>query len=290
MNPLLIGAVLGGAYLLFKPKKKMDVQVTHVKGKGGVPVKVVTPASPVTKSQASGVPVRPPSPPGTPKTTQKVGSTYAPPAAMTQIGPGEYQLAPTIITPTGGASTAISTLADVQRALNTLGYMPLLQEDGVNGPKTRANVKQFQSQHGLVVDGSAGPATKAALSAALVDLASGGSGASVGNTVNAPPDAVPAATAPAGAMPLAAAAAANSGPMSAIEVQNTLNRLGTSPPLKADGSIGPKSVAAIKSFQLAHGLVADGVVGPKTRAALRLALQQQDGGEVPMMASWGQWS
>ena len=36
-----------------------------------------------------------------------------------------------------------------------------------------------------------------------------------------------------------------------------------------DGILGPKSIAAIKKFQKANGLVADGIVGPKTAAKLR---------------------
>jgi peptidoglycan hydrolase-like protein with peptidoglycan-binding domain len=35
--------------------------------------------------------------------------------------------------------------------------------------------------------------------------------------------------------------------------------------------MGPKTVAAIKSFQTIHGLTPDGVAGPKTKTALHLA-------------------
>ena len=36
----------------------------------------------------------------------------------------------------------------------------------------------------------------------------------------------------------------------------------------ADGIVGPKTLAAIKAFQKAHGLQVDGIVGPKTTAAM----------------------
>ncbi len=39
-----------------------------------------------------------------------------------------------------------------------------------------------------------------------------------------------------------------------------------------DGILGPKSVAAIKKFQKANGLVADGIVGPKTAAKIGISL------------------
>ena len=38
--------------------------------------------------------------------------------------------------------------------------------------------------------------------------------------------------------------------------------------VKADGNFGPKTEAALRAFQRAHGLVPDGIVGPKTWQAL----------------------
>src|SRR4030095_3141070 len=46
--------------------------------------------------------------------------------------------------------------------------------------------------------------------------------------------------------------------MSNAQVQHALNLTGASPKLQEDGNLGPKSVAAIKSFQAAHGLIPDG--------------------------------
>jgi peptidoglycan hydrolase-like protein with peptidoglycan-binding domain len=53
------------------------------------------------------------------------------------------------------------------------------------------------------------------------------------------------------------------------DLQARLNALGAKPPLKVDGIFGPKTLAAVRAFQEAHGLKADGLVGPKTTAALR---------------------
>lgn len=53
------------------------------------------------------------------------------------------------------------------------------------------------------------------------------------------------------------------------DVQNALNTLGWSPPLKADGILGPLTSNAISSFEGSHGLPVDG----QTSAALRTAIQ-----------------
>lgn len=55
-------------------------------------------------------------------------------------------------------------------------------------------------------------------------------------------------------------------------VQQALNFLGANPQLSVDGIEGPRTRAAIVSFQRQHDLAADGIVGRRTRAALRTAL------------------
>lgn len=262
---LLGGAVGLGLYgysKLSKPKAS-DFQAQQVTGAGGVPLKILTPiASGVTAAQATGKATKPaPKPPGAvraPAVAQVVpgqGTVYAPPKMVTVTTTGQVQLAPILVSPTGSTSVAIGEVLDVQRALNTLGFTPKLKEDGKFGPATSANIKAFQRKNGLAVDGNAGPATKAGLSNAIANLIAGGPTA-----------------------PIAAAAvkavAAGSPPtiVTAKDVQHGLNLLGAKPPLVEDGKPGPKTVAAIKSFQLTHGLTVDGVAGPNTKTALALAL------------------
>jgi peptidoglycan hydrolase-like protein with peptidoglycan-binding domain len=57
---------------------------------------------------------------------------------------------------------------------------------------------------------------------------------------------------------------------SVVTLQKKLKAAGFDPGA-ADGAFGPKTLAAVKGFQKAHGLAADGVVGPKTWSALNKA-------------------
>jgi hypothetical protein len=54
------------------------------------------------------------------------------------------------------------------------------------------------------------------------------------------------------------------------ELQRALSALGY--PLRADGSFGRDTEAAVKTFQRDHGLPADGIVGPRTREAIAKTL------------------
>jgi len=49
--------------------------------------------------------------------------------------------------------------------------------------------------------------------------------------------------------------------------------------IDADGIFGPRTRAAVRSFQQRHDLLVDGVVGPQTRAALARVRGGQQGGE-----------
>ena len=58
----------------------------------------------------------------------------------------------------------------------------------------------------------------------------------------------------------------SAGSESVKSAQEALNKNGAS--LTADGKIGPKTVAAIKSFQKSHGLKVTGKLDAKTKSAL----------------------
>jgi peptidoglycan hydrolase-like protein with peptidoglycan-binding domain len=256
MAPIVLGAVALASFLGYEVyKKKTAVQVQRTVSASGVPVQIVTPIAPVTQAQVTATPS--PAAASSAAVAQVVpgqGTVYAPPKMVDVLGPGLISMAPILVTPTGSSSVAIAGTLDVQKALNTLGYTPRLKEDGKLGPATIANIKNFQKKVGIVVDGSAGPATKAAVSNALATFVSGTS--------------APVATAA-----TAAVAAGKASPVvTAKDVQHALNLLGAKPPLQEDGKPGPKTIAALKSFQLTHGLAVDGVAGPKTKAALSIAL------------------
>ena len=279
MNPLALliggGAIWGISHLLKKPGPEnfQGAPVPSSTALAGTTVHVVTPIPPaVTHAQASATPIKPPIPTAStqqpvPHITTAQGVVYSPPAAVTEIAPGVVQLAPIVISGTPGgtaysSSVAISSLLDVQRALNTLGYRPALNEDGKLGPATIGNIKQFQGKVGITVDGNAGPTTKAKLSEALTKLAASGPGTS----------AVQAAVASDTFTATAPSTAVNTAVVTNKDIQHALNLLGASPPLQEDGALGPKSVAAIKTFQITHGLTPDGVAGPKTKTGLSAAL------------------
>jgi peptidoglycan hydrolase-like protein with peptidoglycan-binding domain len=285
---VMLGAAGAAGYALYKAVKKPgkeDYQTMSVTTSVGVPVTVATPVShAVTVAQVTATPpVKPPTvgkPPPVPTTVPGAGVTYAPPGTITltastgtsaaQSNSQVLQPPPIVVTPSGAASIAVGTVKDVQHALNTLGMAkPPLDEDGKIGPKTIAAIKAFQSKLKLAVDGNAGPATKAALSAALTSLAGGAS--PIGATVqNSRPETGVAQT-PNGTVINTTAALA----MSNKDIQHALNVLGTSPKLDEDDKLGPKSVAAIKTFQTAHGLTPDGIAGAKTKTALQLAIAQK---------------
>lgn len=61
----------------------------------------------------------------------------------------------------------VDDVEGLQRALNALGWTPSLIVDGQYGSLTKTAVKDFQSKHGLAVDGIAGPKTHTSVQSAL---------------------------------------------------------------------------------------------------------------------------
>ena len=113
--------------------------------------------------------------------------------------------------------------------------LPKYGADGDFGKETEAAVRSFQAKHGLAVDGTVGPKTKAKLEAAA-------------NTANRPYP---------GHM-------IKKGSTDTNNIKLIQARVGAA----ADGIFGPKTEAAVKAFQRSHGLGADGIVGLKTWAAM----------------------
>jgi peptidoglycan hydrolase-like protein with peptidoglycan-binding domain len=260
MGPLLIGTVvLGGGYLLYSHFSSTPaLQSIRRLTSSGVPVQVVVPVTntPV-KNGIAVIPV----PNG-----NGPNAVYAPPPAVSIIQSALNKLSstvPAVITPTGASNFTVITNQDVQKALNTLGYAtPKLTVDGNIGPLSIAAIKNFQTLTGMPVTGTADLVTKGALGVALVSLAATGSIIGQSGTVQSATLDSMKNLFTAGSMPITTNA----------NVQHALNVLGASPVLAEDGVFGPKTIAAIKAFQIAHGLAADGVAGPKTKTALSLAL------------------
>lgn len=158
---------------------------------------------------------------------------------------------------TGGNNPPAIDTRTLQEKLSALGYTgtqgQALQADGIAGSHTNHALRAFQKDHGLSVDGIAGPATLGAL-AGQKSLPQQG----------------------------------NAGP-AVQSLQEQLNQLGFTDgrgrALATDGKFGNNTEQALEAFQKANGLKADGVAGPLTRQALESALQKAPQQATPAPAA-----
>ena len=135
--------------------------------------------------------------------------------------------------PTAGAASKSLKKGARGKRVRQLQRALGIPADGIFGKGTKRAVKRYQRRHGLYVDGIAGPQTLAALG---VRSRSSNRGRSRARSVGSRGGGV-------------------------RELQRALG-------VPADGSFGPQTQRAVKSYQRSHGLTADGVVGPQTRSAL----------------------
>lgn len=174
----------------------------------------------------------------------------------------------------GQRGPAIHALQD---KLSSAGFE--VSTDGHFGKNTRSALIAFQKANGLDPDGVVGPSTAAALqSATAEELAAVAEGAETTEE----PSTEPPAEAPlesdnrapateevdawsariAGGATLRRGAAGDA----VNELQSRLAAAGHE--IEVDGDFGPRTRAAVRAFQRAHGLKPDGIVGPKTAALL----------------------
>jgi cytoskeletal protein RodZ len=120
-------------------------------------------AAPTTPTETAPVETTPVETTPADTTTTGTTTTETTPAVTTPSSPPTSVPADETLRPGTKGSQSVATL---QAALTSLGY-PAGTPDGSYGPSTVEAVSAFQTANGLPVDGVAGPATLAAINAAL---------------------------------------------------------------------------------------------------------------------------
>ena len=187
----------------------------------------------------------------------------------------------------GSSGTEVKRL---QQNLIGLGFLEG-RADGKFGSKTKAAVKEFQTEYGLAPDGSAGAATQRAVRNAVVRLqvelknagfAPGSADGHFGSktkkalekyqkdhdlAVTGTADRATWSELDRGSDGIRGGASARTAAQ-VRQLQQALIGLGYLEG-SADGSYGPKTRAAVQDFQRDYGLGADGSAGPDTMTALK---------------------
>ncbi|AZM51154.1 peptidoglycan recognition protein [Streptomyces sp. WAC 06738] len=163
-----------------------------------------------------------------------------------------------------GGLTTIRPVRSQQHAVNSLGYTPELEVDGLFGPRTEAGVKWLQARVGTDADGLWGPATEAAYV-----RYEGSAGLTVDGSFG------PATIT---ALQYATGTAADGiwGPESRRALQQHLNTWAGAD-LIVDGDVGAATVKALQGHlnrMTGAELTVDGDWGPGTTKALQTALNQ----------------
>ena len=245
---LAVAGLVGGLYEWSKgddDSTSNRVQGHSGKDPSGNPITTVIPVdnTPVSKAQANPTNYVPPN---------------ITPTSIPSSGP--LVISPIVVTSSGASSVTVSSIKDVQNALNTLGFGPL-NADNILGPLTRSAVSRYQASRGLNADGVPGNQTRSALNNDLLSLAS------PNRAIGQAQQVMNATVQSAAQLPI----------VTNKDIQHALNMLGAQPTLLEDGKIDRVSVAAIKAFQLLHGMPVDGIASPAVRTALMLAMNNPVG-------------
>ena len=173
-----------------------------------------------------------------------------------------------------------SKAKELQQKLIRVGYsLPKYGADGYFGKETYDQLKKFQEENGLVVDGLAGTKTFAKLDELIQKKTVASNVATSSNinikklqeALNSTINAMLVLDGIVGAKTLSACANVtlrrNSRNEAVRWLQNKLNSLGFDCG-KADGIFGTKTENAVKRFQAKNGLAADGIVGKNTWSKL----------------------
>jgi N-acetylmuramoyl-L-alanine amidase len=141
--------------------------------------------------------------------------------------------------------------------LYTLGYLDIADPNERFGPQTEAAVKEFQRDHGLYVDGVAGPKTLSKISEVLSNKGSDDEESDVGDPGNY------------GSISIMKVGTTYDG---VIQLKLDLEALGFMSVSNPSNQFDSATAQAVKDFQRSENLAVDGVAGPNTMKALRAAL------------------